>query len=42
MTAPNEVVFLIDVDNTLLNSDRVPDDLRDFVDCDLPALLGGA
>jgi FMN phosphatase YigB (HAD superfamily) len=27
MTAPNEVVFLFDVDNTLLNNDRVLDDL---------------
>lgn len=27
MTAPNEIVFLFDVDNTLLNNDRVLDDL---------------
>ena len=27
MTAPNEAVFLFDVDNTLLNNDRVLDDL---------------
>jgi hypothetical protein len=27
MTAPNEVVFLCHVDNTLLNNDRVLDDL---------------
>ena len=27
MTAPNEVVFLFDVDNTLLNNDRVLEDL---------------
>jgi FMN phosphatase YigB (HAD superfamily) len=28
MTAPDEVVFLLDVDNTLLDNDRVQDDLR--------------
>ena len=28
MTPPNEVVFLFDVDNTLLDNDRVQDDLR--------------
>jgi FMN phosphatase YigB (HAD superfamily) len=28
MTAPGEVVFLLDVDNTLLDNDRVQDDLR--------------
>lgn len=27
MTAPNEVVFLFDVENTLLNNDRVLEDL---------------
>ena len=28
MTAQHEVVFLLDVDNTLLDNDRVQDDLR--------------
>ena len=28
MTSPNEVVFLFDVDNTLLDNDRVEEDLR--------------
>ena len=28
MTAPNKVVFLFDVDNTLLDNDRVTADLR--------------
>ena len=28
MSAPNEVVFLLDVDNTLLNNDRVLEDFR--------------
>lgn len=33
MTASNEVVFLFDVDNTLLDSDRVTADLRHHHDC---------
>ncbi len=32
MTLPGKVVFLIDVDNTLLNNDRVLDDLRDHLE----------
>ena len=31
MTAPDEVVFLLDCDNTLLDNDRVQDDLRDHL-----------
>jgi FMN phosphatase YigB (HAD superfamily) len=32
MTLPSKVVFLFDVDNTLLNNDRVQDDLRDHLE----------
>ena len=32
MTSPNEVVFLFDVDNTLLDNDRVQDDLRNHLE----------
>jgi FMN phosphatase YigB (HAD superfamily) len=32
MTSPNEIVFLFDVDNTLLNNDRVQDDLRNHLE----------
>ncbi len=32
MTFPSEVVFLFDVDNTLLNNDRVEDDLKNHLD----------
>lgn len=32
MRAPNDVVFLFDVDNTLLNNDRVEDDLRRHIE----------
>jgi FMN phosphatase YigB (HAD superfamily) len=32
MTAPDKVVFLLDVDNTLLDNDRVQDDLRDHLE----------
>ncbi len=31
MTAPDEVVFLLDCDNTLLDNDRVQEDLRDHL-----------
>jgi FMN phosphatase YigB (HAD superfamily) len=31
MTSPSEVVFLVDVDNTLLDNDRVQADLRDHL-----------
>jgi len=32
MTSPNKVVFLFDVDNTLLDNDRVQDDLRNHLE----------
>ena len=32
MTAASQVVFLLDVDNTLLNNDRVQDDLRNHLE----------
>ena len=32
MTPPNEVVFLFDVDNTLLDNDRVQDDLKNHLE----------
>jgi FMN phosphatase YigB (HAD superfamily) len=32
MTSPNEVVFLFDVDNTLLDNDRVQEDLRNHLE----------
>ena len=32
MTSPKEVVFLVDVDNTLLDNDRVQDDLRNHLE----------
>ena len=32
MTSPNNVVFLFDVDNTLLDNDRVQDDLRNHLE----------
>jgi len=32
MTLPNEVVFLFDVDNTLLDNDRVENDLRRHIE----------
>jgi FMN phosphatase YigB (HAD superfamily) len=31
MTSPQKVVFLFDVDNTLLDNDRVQDDLRNHL-----------
>ena len=31
MTAPDRVVFLLDVDNTLLDNDAVSEDLKDFL-----------
>jgi FMN phosphatase YigB (HAD superfamily) len=33
MTPPHTVVFLIDVDNTLLDNDRVQEDLKDHLQC---------
>jgi FMN phosphatase YigB (HAD superfamily) len=32
MTSPDEVVFLLDVDNTLLDNDRVEDDLKNHLE----------
>ncbi len=32
MTAPNRVVFLLDVDNTLLDNDRVTADLMRYLE----------
>ena len=32
MTSPDEVVFLFDVDNTLLDNDRVQEDLRNHLE----------
>ncbi|MEP7274225.1 MAG: hypothetical protein ABI882_22210, partial [Acidobacteriota bacterium] len=32
MTAPNEVVFLLDVDNALLDNDQIEADLRDHLE----------
>src|SRR4029453_2627186 len=32
MTTPNEVVFLLDVDNTLLDNDRVQADLKRYLE----------
>jgi FMN phosphatase YigB (HAD superfamily) len=37
MTLPGKVVFLFDVDNTLLNNDRVVDDLRSHLEHELGA-----
>jgi hypothetical protein len=39
---PNPVVFLVDVDNTLLDNDRIQDDLRridELLDVELAVLL---
>ena len=36
MTTP-DVVFLFDVDNTLLDNDRVEDDLRSHLECEFGA-----
>src|ERR1700684_3766793 len=33
MTSPHPVVFLIDIDNTLLDNDRVQEDLKDHIQC---------
>ena len=32
MTTPNEVVFLLDVDNTLLDNDHVQADLKKYLE----------
>jgi hypothetical protein len=42
MTSPNPVVFLVDVHNTLLDNDRIQDDLRridELLDVELAVLL---
>jgi hypothetical protein len=42
MTSPNPVVFLVDVDNTQLDNDRIQDDLRridELLDVELAVLL---
>jgi len=38
MTAADDVVFLLDVDNTLLDNDRVQDDLRNHLDREFGAV----
>ena len=37
MTSPSEVVALFDVDNTLLDNDRVQNDLRNHLECEFGA-----
>jgi FMN phosphatase YigB (HAD superfamily) len=37
MTSPNEIVFLLDVDNTLLDNDRVQDDLSNHLESEYGA-----
>jgi FMN phosphatase YigB (HAD superfamily) len=37
MTSPNKVAFLFDVDNTLLDNDRVQDDLRSHLESEFGA-----
>ena len=32
MTLPNSIVFLVDVDNTLLDNDRIQDDIKRHLD----------
>ena len=32
MTLPHPIVFLIDVDNTLLDNDRIQQDLKDHLE----------
>src|SRR5436190_1183309 len=32
MTSPNSIVFLVDVDNTLLDNDRIQDDIKRHLD----------
>lgn len=34
MKTPDDVVFLLDVDNTLLDNDRVIDELRNHLECE--------
>jgi hypothetical protein len=37
MMATNDVVFLLGVDNTLLDNDRVQDDLGNHLECEFGA-----
>lgn len=37
MDAPHDVVFLLDVDNTLLDNDHVQEDLRSHLECEFGA-----
>jgi FMN phosphatase YigB (HAD superfamily) len=37
MNPPDNIVFLLDVDNTLLDNDRVQDDLRKHLECEFGA-----
>jgi FMN phosphatase YigB (HAD superfamily) len=37
VTSPQKVVFLFDVDNTMLDNDRVQDDLRNHLECEFGA-----
>ena len=32
MTLPNSIVFLVDVDNTLIDNDRIQDDIKRHLD----------
>ena len=41
MTSPQKVVFLFDVDNTLLDNDRVQDDLRNHLEHEFGAESSG-
>ena len=41
MTAPHDTVFLLDVDNTLLDNDRVIDDLRAHLEREFGAVTAG-
>ena len=41
MTPPSEVVFLFDVDNTMLDNDRVQDDLRNHLEREFGAETRG-
>ena len=40
MTMPHEIVFLLDVDNTLLDNDRVIEDLRDHLESEFGTASG--
>ncbi len=41
MTAPQDIVFLLDVDNTLLDNDRIIEDLRAHLDSEFGAACAG-